>query len=422
MKWLKGIFHGKKDSGNAETLALSEIYSWLKVHSEPSGFEDRLQDIYLSIEEAARALAGDLRALGSAEPNSTTPPKLLRAGLAARGEVVKQMEALVERMDPPRGRDIESASDHHWAMVKGLERTITTFGRAQRYAAALFPKEIESINVELSRISRLLVELEDVIGQWRAELEEIWYARELADSINKDLSLIADLKERAKAEEENLSGLLASMARMEEEQKRLAEGPEGKRIEELKKDIEQKREHLRQAEAEMANLISPLNKALGRIRKQGSSDRLILQHAKVFEMLLTAPSKVADKDIAGSLQELRSHLASLGLKDRKKEKTLDHIDLLITNRSLEKARSRQAALEKAIEEQDKLLSECSRDLLQLKEQLSRTKKSLQRTKASVDESHQSLRSIQEKADQDTSELNGRLTRLSGKTVKVDLSR
>jgi len=128
----------------------------------------------------------------------TTPPKLLRAGLAARGEVLKQMEALVERMGPPTGRDIDSASDHHWVMVKGLERTITTFGRAQRYAAALFPKEIESINAELSRISHLLVELEGVIGQRRAELEEIWYARELADSINEGMSLIAGLKERAK--------------------------------------------------------------------------------------------------------------------------------------------------------------------------------------------------------------------------------
>ncbi|HOV52082.1 MAG TPA: hypothetical protein PKV83_03995, partial [Methanothrix sp.] len=272
------------------------------------------------------------------------------------------------------------------------------------------------------RISHLLVELEGVIGQRRAELEEIWYAKELVDSIDEDLSLIADLKERAKKEEENLSGLQSSMAGMEEEQKRLAAGPEGKRIEELKKDIEQKREELRQAEAEMANLISPLNKALGRIMKRGSSDRLILQHSNVFEMLLTAPSKVADKDISGSLLELRSHLASLGLKDRKKEKTLDHIDLLITNRSLEKARSRQATLEKAIEEQDKLLSECSRDILMLKEKLSRNKKGLQRAKASLDEIHQSLRCMQEKVDQDTSELSDRLTRLSGKTVKVDLSR
>ena len=55
---------------------------------------------------------------------------------------------------------------------------------------------------------------------------------------------------------------------------------------------------------------------------------------------------VQDKDIAGSLEELRSHLATLGLKDKKKEKILDHIDLLIKRRSLENARARQQALRK----------------------------------------------------------------------------
>ena len=103
---------------------------------------------------------------------------------------------------------------------------------------------------------------------------------------------------------------------------------------------------LKEAEEEMADLVAPLTKALSRIMKQGSSERLNLQHRNVFEQLRTMPSQVADKDIAGSLEELQSHLATLGLKDRKKEKTLDHIDLLIKKKSLQKTRVRQAELEK----------------------------------------------------------------------------
>ena len=44
---------------------------------------------------------------------------------------------------------------------------MTTFGRAQRYVAALFPKNIESINSDLTQISRLLVDLEEEIGKKR---------------------------------------------------------------------------------------------------------------------------------------------------------------------------------------------------------------------------------------------------------------
>ena len=115
----------------------------------------------------------------------------------------------------------------------------------------------------------------------------------------------------------------------EAELKLLAASDEGKRTIELKKSLEEKREELARAKDEMLDLIAPLTKALSRIMKQGSSDRLNLQHGDVFRQLSKSPSMVQDLDVSGSLEELRSHLASLGLKDRKKEKTLDHIDLLI---------------------------------------------------------------------------------------------
>src|SRR5690606_28207708 len=127
-------------------------------------------------------------------PDPSTPPKLLRAGLAARGEVVKQMESLEEKIDPPRKMDLQSASEQHWALVKGLERTVTTFGRAQRYVAAIFPKSLESINSDLGQISRTLVELEEMIGKRRKLSEEIWYSKELAEELGKGLVAIDSLK------------------------------------------------------------------------------------------------------------------------------------------------------------------------------------------------------------------------------------
>ena len=48
----------------------------------------------------AKGLSGDVSALISAEPDPSTPPKLLRAGLAARGELVKQMESMNEKLMP----------------------------------------------------------------------------------------------------------------------------------------------------------------------------------------------------------------------------------------------------------------------------------------------------------------------------------
>lgn len=422
MKWLKDIFSGKKDNKKTTGLALSEINSWLEERSHSSGFEEKLQSTYESVGEVARSLTQSIKALEAAEPDSSAPPKLLRAGLAARGEIVKQMESLAEKLKPPRGRDIDSASEHHWALVKGLERTVTTFGRAQRFTAALFPKEIEAVNRELTRISRLLVELEGEVKQRRSELEEIWYSRELVDKVKKDLSDLADLQERAKSEESRLAELSASFARMEEEQKRHAAGKDGKKIAELKKSLEEEKLQLQKANDEMASLVSPLSKALSRIMKQGSSERLVLQHGDVFEKLRTSPAQVKDGEIAGSLLELKEHLATLGLKDRKKEKTLEHIDLLILNRSLQEIRALQADLAKSIRDDEALLSEVNREPLQLKDQLSRTRKDLKSLEASLQKVREDLSLCQDQAGAHRAELKERLGKLANGPVEIDLDR
>ena len=422
MKWLKDIFSGKKDNKNTTGLALSQIDFWLEERSRSSGFGEKLQSTYDSVAEVAQSLAGSIKALEAAEPDGSAPPKLLRAGLAARSEVVKQMESLAEKLKPPRGRDIDSASEHHWALVKGLERTVTTFGRAQRFTAALFPKEIDAVDRELTRTSRLLVELEGEIKQRRSLLEEIWYSRELVDKLRKDLSDVADLRERAKSEESSLVALSASLAGMEEEQKRHAASKDGKKVEELKKSLQEKHEEFGRVKEEIADLVTPLNKALSRIMKQGSSERLVLQHGNVFEQLRTVPSQVADSDIVGSLEELKSHLATLGLKDRKKEKTLDHIDLLIKNKSLQKSRVRQAELEKAIQEEEALLAEVSRVPLQLKEQLSQTRKDLRSLETSLQKVREELSLREDLAARHQTELKERLGKLAAAPVEIDLDR
>ncbi len=422
MKWLKDIFHGSGGEGKTIVLGLSDIDVWLENRSKGSGFEGSLQDIYNRLEEVAANLDRDIKELRSAKPDASTPPKLLRAGLAARGEVVKQMESLVEKLMPPKEKDIESASEHHWALVKGLERTVTTFARAKSYAAALFQKNIESINSDLTKISHLLVELEEEIGKRRKELEEIWYSKELATSLDEEVSRIDNLKEKVKEEEEKLAELSASFAAMEADQKKLAASEQGKRTEELKMSLDQKRQELSQTEAEVVDLIAPLTKALSRIMKQGSSDRLSLQHDAVFEQLRTRPSQVQDSEIAGSLKELKVHLASLGLKDKKKEKTLGHIDLLIKKKSLQNAKARYARLEKEIEELERLLAESSREALHLKDSLTQARKGIRSLEIILGKSRQDLASLEEKANRDESELKERLGKLAGRPVEIDLFR
>jgi predicted nucleic acid-binding Zn-ribbon protein len=204
--------------------------------------------------------------------------------------------------------------------------------------------------------------------------------------------------------------------------KQLAASDEGKRTIELKKSLEEKREELAQAKDEMVDLIAPLTKALSRIMKQGSSDRLNLQHGDVFMQLSKSPSRVQDLDISGSLEELRSHLASLGLKDRKKEKTLDQIDHLIREKSLQKAKSKRVALEDEIKDLEAHLAKNSVKASHLRDELNLGKKSMQSLQVVLDQSRESLAALKEKESMNESELKERLAKLAKRPVEIDLSR
>jgi DNA repair exonuclease SbcCD ATPase subunit len=421
LKWLKNIFGNKVASEGPAILQLAEINSWLEVREKESDFAIACKEIYGRMEDVAKTFSKDISALVSAGANEDTPPKLLRAGLAARSEVVKQLETLSEKLMPPKKKDPDSAFQHHWALVKGLERTVTTFGRAQSYVAALFPRNIESIKSDLTQISRLLVELETEIGKKRKLAEESWYSRDLAERLQKELSGVDDLLEKTLHNEAALSEITLRLSGLEEEAKRLEASDVGKRAQELKEILEKRKAEKSHAEDELNDLIAPLTKALARMVKQGSSDRIDLQHKNVFEQLSVSPSLVPDKDIDGSLRELQRHLATLGLKDKKKEKVLDHIDLLIKRRSLENARARLQGIVEEIRELESQLKEISREGQRLKEEMSQARKSKKSLEAALDQARNDLSSLEEKAAKDELELEERLARIAGRPIKLDIS-
>jgi len=134
----------------------------------------------------------------------------------------------------------------------------------------------------------------------------------------------------------------------------------------VQKLLEQRQKELLRLEGEMLEMVAPLSKALTRIRKQESSNKLSLQNREIFEKLSTAPFEALEEDITGSLVELRSHMASLGLRDRKKEKTLEHIELLIDRKPLQALKSQHSDLLAEIKELEQGLIESCHDAVQLR--------------------------------------------------------
>ena len=192
--------------------------------------------------------------------------------------------------------------------------------------------------------------------------------------MQEELSGIDELKKKTLQDEATLCGDNGPVIRPGRGGKKAEASDEGKRAEELKRILEKKKQDQSRPKSELADLVAPLTKALARIMKQGSSDRINLQHKNVFEQLLAYPSQVQDKDIAGSLEELQSHLATLGLKDKKKEKISRSYRPAHREKIAGKCQGQAASFEKEISDLESQIAESSQESLRLKEEIARPEK------------------------------------------------
>ncbi len=173
-------------------------------------------------------------------------------------------------------------------------------------------------------------------------------------------------------------------------------------------------------DAEILNLVAPLTKALARIVKQGAGERLSLQHRAALDQLFTSPIQALDTDIYGALRELKLNLTTLGLKERKKEKILTHIDFLIEKKPLETLKLNHLRLQNEIRIiEEKLIESCSQVSL-LKEELARSKKEIKGLEVELDLNRQALTDVEKRYSVDTAELKERLQKIAGKTVVINL--
>lgn len=422
MKWLKDIFHKKpsdKAGDKAGCFGLSDLEEWLDEKGSDPDSEKRLKGIYIQIEKVAEDLVEDVKSLNAAIPDEEIPPKLMKAGLAARDAVANQINGLSGKLTTPEGFVTE---EYHSGLVKSLGKTVTMFGRSQKFVAALFPKEAERINSELNRLSRLLVELDKDIGKRREIVNEIRASKELLRRVRDECSKIKDLNSSISSKEKSLAELRDSAGRIQEGLEMLVSSDEGREAQSLKIKLSESRTELSRIEAQMADLIAPLNKAIARIVKQDASDRLSLDHRKAFELLSKSPAEALDSDISGPLQELKSKIDLLGIKDKKREKIDEHIDCLIREKPLVALKARHSEVQKQINSLEELLKKSSLKTFKLEEDQRRINDQISMFETDLAQEKGRLIALEERAAGDKAELLVKMEELAGRPVEIDLEK
>jgi DNA repair exonuclease SbcCD ATPase subunit len=425
LSWLNKLLGQKPADASRQAnapqqgLPLYDLDRWLGNRSLENQKEDDILRIYSQLAAAARELEDDVEKLSSASPAESTPPRLLKAGLAARDAFCQQMLLLREKLLPPSSGKIEQAIDYHHGIANHLSRTALKFGRAQRYAASVFPEEVKRINSDLNRLNPILIDLEKILEQMEKEQKRLQELKDALVRFEEDRHKIEILEKEIARDQAALAELRDSAGRVEVELEELLSCEDGQKREMLKEALDGHRLELKEIEAEAAGLISPLNKALARMIKQDSIDRVTLQNRRVLEQLSVSPLETLDPDIPSALQELQENIDLLGIRDKKKEKIVKHLNYLVDAKLLEALKTRHRMLQEKIAGMEDRLKESSLETDRLEDELKDIQAQMERREEKIRQSKDLLAALEERAAQAGEGLKARFFELAEVPLAID---
>ncbi len=264
------------------------------------------------------------------------------------------------------------------------------------------------------------MELNETVDKRQSELLDINASKRLGDEVVDKVRQIRELKKKLQDSEKKLVDLQDLATKAQSDLKVLESSEKGRRTKALKEMLDIKLIELTKIETEMVELVFPLTKALARLVKQGSSDRLELRNRKAFELLISSPQEVVDRDISETLLELRSKVDLLGLKDKKRDKIVEHLDRLIEDQPLETLKAKHSEITEVAKGLMEKLSESSQEMTRLEETLNQTSQQIEMTKVGMDLNMKSLSTMEELVSRSETELKARVEKIASRPIALDM--
>jgi DNA repair exonuclease SbcCD ATPase subunit len=137
---------------------------------------------------------------------------------------------------------------------------------------------------------------------------------------------------------------------------------------------------------------------------------------------MKSPQEVVDSDISMMLLELRSKVDLLGLKDKKREKIVEHLDRLIDGKPLEALKAKHSEITEVAKGLSEKLSESSQDMTRLEEAIKQTSQQIEMMKTSMDLTKKSLLTMEELVSTCETGLKAVLERIAGRPMVLEMEK
>ncbi len=325
LKWLNKII-GKETRQETPAIAFHEVENWVadELKADLDGFFKSASRIFAEIEETEEQLVRDIGVFETAEPPEM-PPRVLKVGLAARDNIIKQINMLIDKINIPP-MDYSAIREFYVTAHTNLENMLEKSVKSHHSARYLFPKEVGVVISDVRDVKKLLTKLkllidgkEDLMGTF--------------DGISGVIQDIIDLQDtivehnlRIKNAGSELEGFRHKSDNCTARLEQLSDSTEWGSFVELETGLKRACEARDAIETGVMEMFMPLNKAFKRMEKQDASGRhtLSAKQKESLDMSLKTPIEMDAADVTDFMIGVCKLLENdvLGLKDRNRDKAI----------------------------------------------------------------------------------------------------
>ncbi len=429
MKLIKKIFGKKEEITPLKLLKFDELLYWIETESENtfSKLQPSISQKYKEIDTALEALSARKGQLQDARQVEGAYKRIEKAGASNRDNVIKNLNIILDKTNIPNDTTPASASAFYMDAKSTLKTCIENTIRSQQYVKVLYPGEYQLVMDELSHLDTLLDGLIAPVNKIKDRLDAYDRLPDEIESINQTrqqtkekekaiLDLVKkydSLKNELQTSESKLAGLKNSEELMK-----------AKKLEKLSEALI---EQISGIDFNIKGLFTPLSKAILRMEKQDESGRHILSpdSRNILITLKDDPVSVLGTDITPLLVDIRKRVedGTLGLKEQKKNKTLEQIDRLAGTDALltlyDQRRSFSLELDRILEELNGFTIYKEKTILE--KQVSEDRSLIDSTEQNLELEKKHLVRLKEETERSMTELNFNLRNIFGDIIEVSLS-
>ena len=277
MNWIGRLF-GKKEESPSQ-ITFDELPEWLAARSRKisEGIGEQASSLYSDIDEALREIKESTALLEEAEPEGRFHLKMVKLATSNRDNMARQVRMLLENITTPKASDVGSIMGFHENAVQTLTVCLENMMKSYQYTKLVFLEDSKKVIADVNALGRLLNRLIEPINNQKKVLDALENAKGLIQNIKNTTS---DIKSKEKVIKENEDKIALLKKEIEENQKALAllrDSEPWKQYTNYKDDLILLENNAVKIESEIRGIVSPLNKALSRLKQLSDSGRYTLK-------------------------------------------------------------------------------------------------------------------------------------------------